>query len=89
MPGPEEWPSCGSNAADRIRLTGPAATTTQLIVSKWLIDSCSIECPLFQGTLLGDESTHARSGFARFDIALSSRFNLEDRLARVLVVNDV
>ena len=27
MHGPEEWPSCWSNPADRIRLTGPAATT--------------------------------------------------------------
>jgi hypothetical protein len=26
MRGPEEWPSSGSNPADRIRLTGPAAT---------------------------------------------------------------
>src|SRR4051794_13554403 len=26
MRGPEEWPSCRSNPADRIRLTGPAAT---------------------------------------------------------------
>src|ERR1700686_3125943 len=25
MRGPEEWPSCGSNPADRIRLIGPAA----------------------------------------------------------------
>jgi len=25
MRSPEEWPSCGSNPADRIRLTGPAA----------------------------------------------------------------
>ena len=25
MRGPEEWPSRGSNPADRIRLTGPAA----------------------------------------------------------------
>lgn len=25
MRGPEEWPSCRSNPADRIRLTGPAA----------------------------------------------------------------
>ena len=25
MRGPEEWPSSGSNPADRIRLTGPAA----------------------------------------------------------------
>jgi hypothetical protein len=27
MRGPEEWPSHGSNPADRIRLTGPAATS--------------------------------------------------------------
>ncbi len=27
MPGPEEWPSRRSNPEDRIRLTGPAATT--------------------------------------------------------------
>jgi hypothetical protein len=26
MRGPEEWPSRSSNVADRIRLTGPAAT---------------------------------------------------------------
>jgi hypothetical protein len=26
MPGPEEWPSRRSDPADRIRLTGPAAT---------------------------------------------------------------
>jgi len=25
MRGPEEWPSCWGNPADRIRLTGPAA----------------------------------------------------------------
>src|SRR5450432_3277960 len=25
MRGPEEWPSCRSNPADKIRLTGPAA----------------------------------------------------------------
>jgi len=27
MGGPEEWPSRGSNPADRIRLIGPAATS--------------------------------------------------------------
>jgi len=26
MRGPEEWPSRSSNVADKIRLTGPAAT---------------------------------------------------------------
>jgi len=30
MRGPEEWPSCRSNPADRIRLTGPAATNKGL-----------------------------------------------------------
>ena len=28
MGGPEEWPSCRSNLADRIRLIGPAATSS-------------------------------------------------------------
>jgi hypothetical protein len=30
MRGPEEWPSSGSNPADRIRLTGPAANNYQI-----------------------------------------------------------
>ena len=29
MPGPEEWPSCRGDPADRIRLTGPAANLPQ------------------------------------------------------------
>jgi len=30
MRGPEEWPSSGSNPADRIRLTGPAANKLEM-----------------------------------------------------------
>src|SRR6266852_8587063 len=30
MRGPEEWPSCRSDLADRIRLTGPAASNIGL-----------------------------------------------------------
>jgi len=34
MRGPEEWPSCWSNPADRIRLTGPAAFI-KTVVGRW------------------------------------------------------
>jgi len=37
---PEEWPSCGSDLADRIRLTGPAATTFLFTYSQTLILDC-------------------------------------------------
>jgi|1185.fasta_scaffold309611_1 hypothetical protein len=33
MRGPEEWPSSGSNPADRIRLTGPAALIFFLLLT--------------------------------------------------------
>jgi len=36
MRGPEEWPSHRSNPADRIRLTGPAATFIWKQSSCWL-----------------------------------------------------
>jgi hypothetical protein len=38
MRGPEEWPSCWSNPADRIRLTGPAAfikTVVGRVIGRW------------------------------------------------------
>jgi hypothetical protein len=35
---PEEWPSCGSNPADKIRLTGPAANfLTDLFLIRGLV----------------------------------------------------
>src|SRR5450631_1440021 len=38
MRGPEEWPSSRSNPADRIRLTGPAATL--FFIGTCKTDSC-------------------------------------------------
>jgi hypothetical protein len=51
MCGPEEWPSRGSNPADKIRLTGPAAkkykTLTMLLEKKiWWQEANSVRIPL-------------------------------------------
>ena len=38
MRAPEEWPSCGSDSADKIRLTGPAANfLTDLFLIRGLV----------------------------------------------------
>src|SRR5579871_215440 len=44
MLGPEEWPSSGSNPADRIRLTGPAATNLYLQILAQLRTQLSRRC---------------------------------------------
>ena len=45
MRGPEEWPSSGSNPADRIRLTGPAANNFPLFR-----EMTSLECLPFRSS---------------------------------------
>jgi hypothetical protein len=76
MCGPEEWPSRSIRVADRIRLTGPAATTKALPLAT------SAGVPSCAGTCLAGAASD-RTGFSQ-KISAASESGVLDSEAALL-----